>query len=311
MKRIAATSVMCILIFIISTACQPITLSSDRATSKPKETIIEPTGLPTIPPNSVEAPTPNSDVSPTLASIPTTGSIKGKLGYPSENIPELHIVAFLFGTDTFFTIDTETNQSTYQIDGLVEGNYHVVAYTKGSESITAGLSGGYTQAVTCGMQESCTDHTLVDVAVVAGQVVENVDLLDWLIPLPPSPIPGEAVQGLITGQLSYPSQFIPPMKVAAFRVGDGQIYTMMTQMNQGIFALPVPAGTYHVVAYTGGGPDVPAGLTGGYSWSVPCGLSIICTNHNLIDVIVVQGSVTSGIDPGDFYAPEGSFPPAP
>jgi len=44
---------------------------------------------------------------------------------------------------------------------------------------------------------------------------------------------------------------------------------------------------------------------------VPCGLSVDCLNHDLIDVVVEQGSVIFEVNPGDFYAPEGSFPPPP
>jgi hypothetical protein len=223
----------------------------------------------------------------------------------------MHIVAFLYGTDTYFSVDTELNQTSYQLDGLVEGNYHIVAYTSGSDTFPAGLAGGYTQAVLCGMQETCTDHSLVSMSVGAGQLVEEANIYDWLIPLPPMPQVGQPAQGAITGRLSYPSEFIPAQTVVAFRVEDSQTYSIDTQMNQGEYLLPLPAGTYHVVAYIRDNEGNLSGYAGGYTQAVPCGLSVDCLDHSLIDVVVQQGSVTAGVDTGDFYAPEGSFPPAP
>jgi hypothetical protein len=223
----------------------------------------------------------------------------------------MHIVAFLYGTDTFYSLDTEFNLTSYQLDGLPEGNYHVVAYTKGGGSFPTGLAGGYTQAAMCGMGEACTDHTLVDVSVRAGQVVENVDLIDWLIPLPPMPQDGQLLLGAITGQLSYPSEIIPPMRVVAFRAEDDQTFFVNTQMNDQTYILPLPPGTYRVVAYVGGAEADETSLAGGYSQMVLCGLMADCTDHTLIDVVVEQGSVTAGINPGDFYAPDGTFAPLP
>jgi hypothetical protein len=220
----------------------------------------------------------------------------------------MHIVAFLYGTDTYYSVDTELNQTSYKLDGLEEGNYHIVAYTSGSDTFPAGLSGGYTQASVCGMQETCTDHSLVNVSVDAGQLVEQANIYDWLIPLPPMPQDGQPAQGAITGRLSYPSEFIPPEKVVAFRLENGQVFSIDTQMNQGEYVLPVPAGTYHVVAYVRDNEGKLTGYAGGYTQAVLCGLSVDCLNHDLIDVVAEQGSVTFRVDPGDFYAPEGAFP---
>jgi hypothetical protein len=307
MKNVSLLSLLFTGVALIAGACQPITITIGQSTSNPTQDIVQPTVEPSAIPTEISTPTVES--SPTA--IPTMGSIRGSLGYPSEGIPELHIVAYLYGTDSFYNLDTEFNQTSYELDGLPDGNYHVVAYTKGSESFPAGLSGGYTQAVLCGMGEGCTDHSLVDVHVNAGQVVENVNLIDWLIPTPPMPQEGQPVQGAITGQLSYPSEFIPSMRVVAFRVADKKPFYVDTQINDGTYVLPVPAGTYHVVAYVGGPYVGPQIISGGYSQAVPCGLSVDCTDHTLIDVMVTQGSVTAGIDPGDFYAPQGTFPTPP
>jgi len=43
---------------------------------------------------------------------------------------------------------------------------------------------------------------------------------------------------------------------------------------------------------------------------VPCGLSAGCEDHTLLPIIVIEGQ-TASADPGDWYAPEGTFPPMP
>jgi len=310
-KRTITLSIIIIVLAAVSAACQPITIIIGQGTPTATQEAVVPNQPPGTEPNPVPTETTAPIPEPSPTSAPATGSITGNLGYPSEVIPELIIVGFLNGTDTFYTLDTEFNQTSYQLDGLPEGNYHVVAYTRGGESFPAGLAGGFTQAVVCGMHEGCTDHSLVDVTVTPGQVVERVHLTDWLVPLPPMPQPGQPVWGAITGKLSFPSEYIPALRVVAFRLGDNQTYYVDTQMNQGTYELALPAGTYHVVAYMGGAEADANSMAGGYSQMVPCGLSVDCSDHSLIDVIVQQGSVTYGVDPGDFYAQDGTFPPLP
>jgi hypothetical protein len=311
MKRTITLSIIIIVLAAILAACQPITIIIGQSTPTATQEAVGPTQPTDTEPNPVptETTAPTSEPSPSLA--PATGSIQGNLGYPSEVIPELRIVAFLYGTDTFYTLDTEFNQTCYQLDGLPEGNYHVVAYTRGGESFPAGLAGGFTQAVVCGMHEGCTDHSMVDVTVTAGHVAEGVHLTDWLVPLPPMTQPGQPVQGAITGKLSFPSESIPALRVVAFRLGDNQTFFVDTQMYQSMYELALPAGTYHVVAYMGGVEADASSIAGGYSQMVPCGLSVDCSDHTLIDVIVQQGSLTYGIDPADFYAQDGTFPSLP
>ncbi|NOY99674.1 MAG: carboxypeptidase regulatory-like domain-containing protein [Chloroflexi bacterium] len=124
--------------------------------------------------------------------------------------------------------------------------------------------------------------------------------------------PPPPATGSIAGDLSYPSEVIPPLRVAAFNVDTGQVYYVDTVMYQGDYQIDnLPPGTYHVVAYVSSGTGFPAGLGGGYSQMVPCGLAYGCDDHSLLDVVVTAGQVTSNIDPGDWYAPDGSWPPMP
>ncbi len=124
-----------------------------------------------------------------------------------------------------------------------------------------------------------------------------------------SPTPEKAmVLGSIEGTLGYPSSGIPELQVIAFDATDVKKYvSIQTVVNQGAFVIgSLTPGTYHAVAYTKDGA-----LSGGYTQSVPCGLSVECTDHSLIDIIVKPGETTKGVAVKDWYAPEGTFPKKP
>jgi hypothetical protein len=111
----------------------------------------------------------------------------------------------------------------------------------------------------------------------------------------------------ITGNLSYPSEGIPPLRVVAFDIETQEpVASVETQADQSTYSLPVPIGVYNVVAYT-----LDGRLAGGYTMAVLCGLSAECTDHSLIPVPAANGIAMGDIDPADWYAPEGSFPPMP
>lgn len=141
--------------------------------------------------------------------------------------------------------------------------------------------------------------------------------------LPPEPFTPEPSTGTITGRLSYPSDFLPPMRVVAFSLTDGNAYFVDT-LDHGNYSLAVPAGTYYVVSYVykmavdgnSGQADsytLNGGMeaAGGYSQMVPCGLAAGCDDHSLLPVIVAAGQTIEDVNPGDWYAPPGTFPPMP
>ncbi len=263
------------------------------------------------------------------AQTPATGSISGKLSYPSEGIPPLLVVAFNIQSGQSYSVSTVQNQATYQIDNLPAGSYHVFAYTLPD----GGLIGAYDQFYLCGLQQGCSDFSLVDVQVAAGAVTQNVDPGDWYgdaTQYPPFPIanapqnggtdviptftPAGGLSGSIVGQLSYPSEAIPAMAVVAYVAGGSPLdyYYIVTTAGASNYQIDnLPPGNYQVVAYTLGGGGFPSGLAGGYSQAVPCGLSVDCTDHSLIVVQVLGGQGSSGVNPGDWYAPDGTFPAYP
>ena len=139
----------------------------------------EPTQTPTF------TSTPEAGITATVTATPEPGSISGSLSYPSSAIPPLRVVAFQVNGFNYRYVDTMQNQTTYQITGLAPGLYHVVAYI-----MDGSFAGGYTQMVPCGLQASCTDHTLIDVEVKSGQDTPSINPGDWYAPVgvfPPKP----------------------------------------------------------------------------------------------------------------------------
>jgi hypothetical protein len=114
-----------------------------------------------------------------------TGSIAGKLGYPSEFIPPLRVVAFHHNDGTYFWVDTAQNQQYYEIKALPSGDYTVVAYYRGSN-----MAGGYTTYVVCGFAPGCNNHSLNIIHIDAGTSATNINPNDWYAPagtFPPDP----------------------------------------------------------------------------------------------------------------------------
>jgi len=119
--------------------------------------------------------------------------------------------------------------------------------------------------------------------------------------------PTKKAPGSISGSLSFPSEYIPPLRVIAFNINTGYYYYVITVQNQSSYSIEgLPPGFYHVVAYT-----LDNTGSAGYSQAVLCGLSVNCNDHSLIDVKVESNSKTKNVDPGDWYAPDGTFPPSP
>lgn len=254
---------------------------------------------------------------PAATPVSATGSISGNLSFPSEGIPPLLVVAFNSATGQYYWVQTTQNQTAYQIDNLPVGKYTVFAYALPDGKIV----GAYDQFYVCGLHQGCTDLSLIEVDVQAGVVTSNINPGDWYgdpaqwPPMPNDPsipnlgVGGETVgAGGITGQLSFPSSFIPSMTVVAFSVNSPSYQYVVTLENSSTYQIDgLAPGMYYVVAY----PSTDSSYPGGYSQAVPCGLLASCTDHSLLPVEVKSGEVTQGINPGDFYAPPGTFPPSP
>lgn len=114
------------------------------------------------------------------APVIQVGAITGTTGYPSEGIPPLDIYAFKTSdTSVYFKTTTQTNQQSFTIDAVTPGSYFLVAYPTDTDA----LAGGYTKAVPCGLSVECTDHSLIEVVVTAGQTKAGVEIKDWYAPV--------------------------------------------------------------------------------------------------------------------------------
>jgi hypothetical protein len=127
-----------------------------------------------------------TEVVPTMGGVLTkatatpqsrNGTISGHLIYPSEYIPAMRVAAFNDATlAVVATVDTVEGQNAYSLS-VPAGTYFVVAYT-----LVGDLAGGYSQMVPCGLDVSCTDHSLIPVTVAAGGSAGGINPDDWYAP---------------------------------------------------------------------------------------------------------------------------------
>jgi hypothetical protein len=239
-----------------------------------------------------------------------TGTVEGSICYPSEGIPPMNLFFLLEGSGQVSVFPVAQNQSTYSVE-LPAGTYSAFAWLPDYS-----IGGSYSQAVPCGLAAECSDHSLIQFAVTGGQTVNGVDVCDWYggegsVPLPQGvevPVQPPVVQtGSIAGSLSYPSEFIPAMQIVAFNINTDEWFLLTTAEGSGTYQIDnLPVGSYFIVSYL-----VGEDYGGGYTAAVPCGLSVDCTDHSLLPIEVIVGQVSSGINPSDWYAPEGTYPQNP
>jgi hypothetical protein len=113
----------------------------------------------------------------------TPGSISGKLCFPGDSIPPMTIYAVDQASGKSFKKQTrKPDETSYRLDGMTPGDYVVYAWLNDGK-----LGGTYSEAVPCGLDASCTDHSLIQVTVEEGQDVMDIDVCDWYGPPPPAP----------------------------------------------------------------------------------------------------------------------------
>jgi hypothetical protein len=106
-----------------------------------------------------------------------TGSIEGSIGYPSEEIPAMHIYAIALDGGAARKVETRRAQASFSIPNLPAGRYHIIAFPVGEGD--SGMTGGWTNFVTCGMTAQCLQHDLLPVTVVAGKATAGIRIEDW------------------------------------------------------------------------------------------------------------------------------------
>lgn len=120
---------------------------------------------------------------PTVTATSTVGLAAGQICYPSEFIPEM-TAFFQDITGKITELQIAENQTSYSLE-LPMSTYVAYAYTAADPE----MGGSFSQAVPCGLDVNCTDHSLISYEVKPGQTTENVDLCDWysIQDVPPNP----------------------------------------------------------------------------------------------------------------------------
>lgn len=102
-------------------------------------------------------------------------------------------------------------------------------------------------------------------------------------------------KGSISGNVSYPSQWIPSQNVYAIEVNTGHYYWVRTSISVASYKITgLPAGTYIVVSYE------DTHNSAGYSNLAACGLN--CSgDHELVKIELAEGEHKENINPIDWY----------
>jgi hypothetical protein len=123
----------------------------------------------------------------------------------------------------------------------------------------------------------------------------------------PAPAGTTSTAGTVSGRICYPSEPpLPPLTIYFQEVSTQDVTELSHTDGTGRYTTILPPGTYVAYAWNfeyGGG--------GTYSEAVPCGLSVDCTDHTLIEFMVPPGGVVNDIDICDWYGGPGSVPTPP
>jgi len=222
----------------------------------------------------------------------TYGIVSGRICYHSERIPPMTLYLPNMDKNKLTQISISENQMSYQVQ-LEPGSYLAYAWTLNFE-----MAGGYTHA----------DHRLRTFEVEAGQSLTGIDICDWYGEPGTIPLPSPDNYGTISGRLTYPSEQIPPLRVVAFDIYNDASHWVDTIANQQTYEIKnLMPGYYTIVAY-----ERANGLAGGYTKAAKYGLGPECPDdHELIILYVDPGLTMHDINPADWYAPAGTFPPDP
>lgn len=152
------------------------------------------------------------------------------------------------------------------------------------------------------------------------QVVEPIELtmIPDAHPLStptPQPNPGNVAStsglpgnGVVKGEICYPSQFIPEMTVYLEEMESGLITEVEIARNQRIFSTSLEPGMYSAYAYPDEMGNNPLG--GAYTEFVVCGMGLECTDHALRIFEIRSGDTLNEIRVCDWYAID-MVPPRP
>jgi len=110
--------------------------------------------------------------------------------------------------------------------------------------------------------------------------------------------------GIVSGKICYPTDHIPSLTLYFESLDGERVVSYRTHEGQDTYALELEPGRY--TAYARLPEDILSG--GMYSRAVLCGLTVDCTDHDLVPVLIESREETSGVDLCDWYAEPGAVP---
>ncbi len=113
----------------------------------------------------------------------STGTVTGRICYPSEFIPAMTAYFQHASSGTLTELAIAENQLTYTAE-LAPGTYRAFTWAE-----TYQVASAYTAYTVCGFADTCTDHHLQSFEVIAGQELTNIDLCDGPYPVTELPLP--------------------------------------------------------------------------------------------------------------------------
>jgi len=165
---------------LVAVACGPSTAAPTPTSTSSN------TATPTV----AVATTAPATTAPAASSQPASaGAISGLVGYPAEGHPGLTVYAISASDKSvWFSVDiprgTDPAKPSYTMSGVRPGTYNLFAAAEGNDR----TGGAYTEYVKCGMNASCSDHTLINVTVRAGETVRDIEVSDWYAPASSYPV---------------------------------------------------------------------------------------------------------------------------
>jgi len=165
----------------------------------------------------------------TITPVPLPGTIEGLICYPSEGVPPMDLFFEEVNTQKVEQLSHPGGTMDYSVD-VPPGTY--IAYAWRPPDYLIG--GAYTQAVSCGLTVNCTDHSLIQFQVQAGQTTAGIDICDYygeegFIPLPPGFVPPTPTV-TSTAEIEPYARFV---KNAFCRKGPDTIYDTVTGYEPG------------------------------------------------------------------------------
>lgn len=89
----------------------------------------------------------------------------------------------------------------------------------------------------------------------------------------------------LSGKICYPSEVIPPLSLFLVNIDTDQTITKNTTQNQAsYFFEDLAPGSYRVYAKVTSQLNDTNSNIGGYTPAIECGLTVECTNHDLIEI---------------------------